>query len=922
MRKMHLPIFVIKVRYTKAMIALNTILCILTAVQYAFPFSPSEGIVKDVEKPWREEICLNGLWDFKAEGKEEWDAVKIRIPSPWNANSFARYDGKGPDHRDFPSYPAEWENIDRAVMHRNIDIPQSWKGKRIILHFEAVSGKTEVFVNSTKVAENFDLFLPFEADVTNVVKPGEKADITVSVAGQNCFEDNSTVGRRIVPAGSMWGNHIKGIWQDVSLLAVPEIYIENVYVKPLVSKKQLEFDVTVCNTSKKKADITIAGEIDRWINLAGTDVNTAPVPAWTLSDAVLGIDGLKVKMDGKSSKTVTVTVPIADGCLDFWTPEHPNLYASILKLVSGKKVLDNKYTRFGWREWTFDGTKQCLNGVPYPLKGDSWHFMGIPQMTRRYAWAWFSAIKQMNGNAVRLHAQVYPSFYLDVADEMGICVLAETANWASDGGPKLDSEIFWDHSRDHLRRMVLRDRNHPGVFGWSISNENKPVILYVYKRPDLMPQQRKAWEEWRDIVRENDSTRPWISSDGEDDGDGILPVTVGHYGDANSLKSWKETGKPWGVGEHSMAYYGTPEEVSVYNGERAYESAEGRMEGIAQECYGLLTAQREAGASYSTVFNMAWYGLKPLALGNGEGIEFPEYKEGIPGVQPERLGTFCTTFNPGYDPSLPLYDPWPLFDAMRAANAPAGPAQSEWAVKTPGRGKGYKAPAEVKYDRIVFVGRADSDLKKELDAQGVVFAQARQRKAVSTLVIIDASEQQYVSLSGNDDVWLCGINDRTVEYYNALTGLDLKAVKLERSSFLPRDCSWVKGLANSDFYFCEVQKQNAAEFALGGSSVKEGTVLLEACRADWRRWNKRPEDYKTAAIVRSERDCPQETAVWVRCGNIWVSTLSDFTSTAKGESTLAAILANAGIPTDTKNYKGKDGVDDTSLDGLLTKPVE
>ena len=167
----------------------------------------------------------------------------------------------------------------------------------------------------------------------------------------------------------------------------------------------------------------------------------------------------------------------------FWTPEHPELYALQLSLTQGRKAIDNKYERFGWREWTLRDGMLCLNGEPYPLRGDSWHFMGIPQLTRRYAWAWFSAIKGMNGNAVRPHAQVYPRFYLDLADEMGICVLAETANWASDGGPALENPAFWEHSKDHLRRMVLRDRNHASIFGWSVSNENKPVILYVHKRP-------------------------------------------------------------------------------------------------------------------------------------------------------------------------------------------------------------------------------------------------------------------------------------------------------------------------------------------------------------------------------------------------------------------------------------------------------
>ena len=70
-------------------------------------------------------------------------------------------------------------------------------------------------------------------------------------------------------------------------------------------------------------------------------------------------------------------------------------------------------------------------------------------MTRRYAWAWFTAIKGMNGNAVRPHAQVYPRFYMDMADEMGICVLNETANWASDADRNWTPISFGKH-RKHI----------------------------------------------------------------------------------------------------------------------------------------------------------------------------------------------------------------------------------------------------------------------------------------------------------------------------------------------------------------------------------------------------------------------------------------------------------------------------------------
>ena len=660
---------------------------------YNFPFAPSEGLVNRTEKEYRKEICLNGYWDFQpvalpgsyVQGKGvapelslpkegAWSKTRIKIPSPWNINSFANRNVEGPDHRNYPSYPKEWEQVKMAWMKKTVTIPNDWNGQQIKLYFEAVAGYTEVYINKEKVGENFDLFLPFSIDITNKVAAGETAEVWVGVRSQSLFENNSTIGRRIVPAGSMWGYHIAGIWQDVYLLALPKVHVEDVYVKPLVSKNMLELEVTVQNNTEKKTDLQLQGKINEWVNLAGTDVNSAPVPAWELGQEALKVAPVKVSIPANASTKVVLQVPVS-GELSYWTPEQPNLYAVLLSLQAKKEILDMKYERFGWREWTLQGTTQYLNGKPYQLRGDSWHFMGIPQMTRRYAWAWFTAIKGMNANAVRPHAQIYPRFYMDVADEMGICVLNETANWASDGGPKLDSELFWEASKEHLKRFVLRDRNHASVFGWSISNENKPVILHVYNRPELMPQQKKAWEDWRDIVRANDPTRPWISADGEDDGDGILPVTVGHYGDMNSMKHWVGIGKPWGIGEHSMAYYGTPEQVAKYNGERAYESQLGRMEGLANECYHLLANQRNMGASYSTVFNMAWYSLKPLPLGkkdmttepdiNKDGIFFTDYKEGVPGVQPERVGPYCTTFNPGYDPNLPLYDPWPMYDAMR-----------------------------------------------------------------------------------------------------------------------------------------------------------------------------------------------------------------------------------------------------------------
>lgn len=903
---------------------------------YSHTFAPSEGLINKYEKPQRQELCINGLWDFQGiplsenyvQGKgiapelpppseTAWDKVKIKIPSPWNVNAFANRNLEGPDHRNYPSYPETWNNIKMAWMRKTITVPSEWSDKIIKIHFEAIAGFAEIYVNNKKVAENFDLFLPFDADITGIAKPGEKIEIRVGVRSQSLFENNSTIGRRIVPAGSMWGSHIAGIWQDVYLVAIPQIHIEDIFVKPLVSENKLELEIAVNNNAVKKENITLQGTISEWLNKAGNEINSAPVPNWELGRKALEIPETKIAVEPGQTARVTIRIPVSANELKYWTPDNPNLYGLILNLNKKKQILDTKYERFGWREWTIKGATHCLNGKPFELKGDSWHFMGVPQMTRRYAWAWYTAIKDANGNAVRPHAQIYPRFYLDMADEMGICVLNETAIWASDGGPKMDDQRFWHACKEHIRRFVMRDRNHASVFGWSVSNENKPVINHVFNRPDLMEPQMQAWKDWLEIVTTNDPTRPWVSSDGEDDGDGILPVTVGHYGDMNSMKEWVAIGKPWGIGEHSMAYYGTPEQVSVYNGERAYESQLGRMEGLANECYHLIADQRKQNASYVSVFNMAWYALKPLPLGKKDlttipsltvdGIFFDTYKEGLPGIQPERMGPYCTTFNPGYDPALPLYETWPLFDAMKAANAPGEPAWSEWmTVADKGENKSTDEP-EAKYKNVIYIGDEDAPLKHLLVRQGVKLTTNISSPA-TTLYIIDGSTNLNASIENKlkqnagkgADLWIWGITPQTIACYRNLLPLSLNIEQRAISSFLPVSKSWMKGLNNSDFYFCEVQRADASGYGLSGELVNEGQVLLNACNTDWRKWNKRAEEIKTASTIRSENEYKGAAPAFIKysnkCSDIYISTLTEFANSEKGFRTLAKILRNAGIP--------------------------
>ena len=128
------------------------------------------------------------------------------------------------------------------------------------------------------------------------------------------------------------------------------------------------------------------------------------------------------------------------------------------------------------------------------------------------------------------------------------------------------------------------------------------------------------------------------------------------------------------------------------------------------------------------------------------------------------------------------------------------------------------------------------------------------------------------------------------------------------------------GLQNADFYFCEDQKTDASQYSLKGTFVDEGEVLLRACKTDWRQWNLRPEEIKTAGLLRSENETTEALPVFVKNGNIYISTLTDFTNSGKGYRTLAAILRNAGIPCQQASATVKGEGIDRDADNLLLDP--
>lgn len=896
-------------------------------------FAPHQGLVAEIEKPYRDEVSLNGSWQFqpialpkgwkKDQGQapklteakaDKWDATPIRIPSPWNVNAFQEGQGlgKGPDYKSFPSYPESWGKAKMGWLKREFTVPAGWDGKTLKLHFEAVAGDAVVLVNGKEVARNFDPFLPFEADVTNAVDLNKPNEILVGVRAVTLFRDTRTkAGRRTWPGGSFWGKHIAGIWQDVSLQAHDPVHVSDVFVKPLVDKDTLEVNVTLTNNTDKAVTVAAAANVSPWSHNQGTGMLQAPVADWILGATVLDLGSNTEKLAAGKSKVVTFKTKVG-GKLKLWTGDTPNLYGLQVAVTQNGKQVDNKYERFGWRQWTLKGQDYFLNGEKVQFKGDSWHFTGIPMMTRRYAWAWFSAIKASNGNAVRPHAQIYPRFYLEMADEMGIFVLHENSIWASDGGHKFDSELFWQRSEDHTRRWVMRDRNHASVFGWSISNENWPIIEYQIRDKKIMERQNKEWHVWANIVNELDGTRPWISADGDKYAAGATTALINHYGDEANMKQLASKGMPWGIGEQGMAYYGTPSQVASVNGGRSFESVEGRMEGIAYEAYRLIELNEKYNAAYSSVFNLAWYALKPLPFGHADvteapsvnaGVYFSNYQENSWGVQPEKIGAYSSTFNPGYDKNFDVYQTWPMFDAIKAANGNDPELAKKWA-KYPGQGESIllKAPTTAKSK----LASSNVNKFKEVAAEVGIAVDAKSTQNL----IIDGTNAPANAAEVKAQVDAILANGGSVVVYNPtpeslakLNAVLPAALEINESD----SCSWVienethasNTLTNNDLYFCEVQSKSIMDYGLGGDLVAKSNVLWRKAEADWRMWNKRSEATKTGMLYRSELERKGFPAALVEYkgakGSLYVLSSSQLTDSSLGQGLLEKLMLNVGV---------------------------
>ena len=915
-------------------------------VEFTEPFAPTEPFVAAPEMPARQDLCLDGRWQFQPvdvpatfqpgsgtppplpPDSSRWEATPIKIPSPWNVNVW----GNGSDVGDgtkhpyeadsvyYPSYPPRWDGVQMGWLRRSFRVPPGMAGKRLWLRFEAVAGEAQVIVNGQPVGSHFDAFLPFEFDVTHCVHPDGDNELLVGVRKSELFNvvspDYPKTQSRTYPNGSNM-DHLVGIWNDVFLVAVPSVRVEDVFIQPDVAANTLVAEIALHNDEPMPQTVHLSGQVAPWVNLAGKDVPSAPVSRWRLDPPVLNLIGEEVTIP--PGKTVSLTQKVSVGQkLKPWTPAEPNLYGLTVELTGAHGTsVDRKYARFGWRQFTLRGRDLLLNGQKLQLFGDFCHPFGPFIGSRRYAWADCRMIKDFGGNAIRPHAQPMPRFWMDVADEMGLCVLDESAIFGSSIALNLREPVTWERLERHVDDLVLRDRNHPSVVGWSPANEMFALFLHA------SPADKEAGYAKLEALAQRpprlDPTRPWISVDGDKDLNGTLPVWSSHFG-LGVPHDLPDVAKPRMIGEHGGTYFAAPPLLQGINGDRAFQDYAGRNEALAIDLYQMVVQCARPELAAFSPSELVWFGLEPLPFGYRtderppgklDGVFFPNYVEDAPGVQIERLPSYVMTLNPGFDPSLPLYKPLAMFEAIKAALDPCGPQRSSWDHPTGVSATPPQPPHSDRIAQVSFLGDPNGALFRHLSALGVPFVTG-ERSHTALLIVdgetSDAADPTAIQATADDVcahggmVWMM-FHDKgaALPHLGGILPASLTLTSRQASSLVHGVMHpATTGFSLADLYFAEETPDPYIQKAgLDGPLAQGGRVLLTASATDWSLFERQPESRKCSSVLIYEHVRKPVGAALVEFnrgeGKLWLSTLDAIGDTPVRNKFWKQLLHNLGV---------------------------
>lgn len=360
---------------------------------------------------------------------------------------------------------------------KTFTVPATSKGKLIYIEFDGVYRNSEVWINGHYLGKRPYGYSTFEYELTPHLIYGTKPNL-IAVKVDNSQQPNSR-----------WYSG-SGIYRNVWLTELDPVHIAHwgTYV-------------TTPEVSQQSATVVVQTKVNNKSNSsAPTDLTTIILNAAGREVARHSEKGLNVEV----SQTLKVSTPM------LWSDERPHLYKVISELRQGGRIVDRYETPLGIRTFRFDVEKGFfLNGKPLKIRGVCNHHdlgsLGAAVNTRALE-RQLEILKAMGVNGLRTSHNPPAPELLELTDKMGFIVMDEAFDVWKIQKTKYDYHLDFDewHKRD-LEDMVLRDRNHPSVFIWSIGNE-------VMEQWNKNPQGGLISKKLGAIVRNLDTTRPITSA--------------------------------------------------------------------------------------------------------------------------------------------------------------------------------------------------------------------------------------------------------------------------------------------------------------------------------------------------------------------------------------------------------------------------
>lgn len=331
---------------------------------------------------------LNGLWDYAIieKGKHTPSVFDGKILVPFAVESSLSGVGK--------TVGAEKE----LVYRRSFDVPSSWKGKRVLLHFGAVDWRTDVWVNEVKVGSHTGGFTPFSFDITEALQ--RKNNTLLVKVWDPTDKGYQPRGKQVSRPEGIWYTPVTGIWQTVWLEPVSESYIQDLRITPDIDNSLLSLKALVKDaTSKDLVEVKV-------------------------------FDGQQLVAQGKSINGECVQVAMPENA-KLWSPESPFLYTLKVSLKQNGKLVDEVSSYAAMRKYS---SKRDVNGIVRlelnnkplfqfgPLDQGWWPDGLYTAPTDEALLYDIQKTKDFGFNMIRKHIKVEPARWYTYCDKLGIIV--------------------------------------------------------------------------------------------------------------------------------------------------------------------------------------------------------------------------------------------------------------------------------------------------------------------------------------------------------------------------------------------------------------------------------------------------------------------------------------------------------------------